>query len=258
MIVRPSLPVENGACDVSEDALLGGRIRVRQPHRGERIAIDPILLAAAVPARRGERVLDAGAGTGAAALCLARRVAGVRVTGLERVTALVGLARTNAALNRLASRVAMRAGDIAEPPAAIALGGFDHVMANPPHLETRRAQPSPVAGRRAARMEDNVTLDEWVRFCLATVRRRGSVTLIHRADRLDAILGALSAHSAGEVVVFPLWPKQGRPAKRVIVRARKGVATALRLAPGLTLHEADGRFTAAAEAVLREAAPLEL
>ena len=257
MTGRPRAPGEDDNFGASEDALLGGRVRVRQPMTGERIAIDPVLLAAAVPARRGERVLDAGAGVGAAALCLARRVPGVRVTGLERVPALVALARTNAALNRLASRVVMRPGDIGEPPAAIASGGFHHVMANPPHLEARRAQPSPVAGRRAARIEANATLDDWVRFCLAAVRRRGSVTLVHRADRLDALLGALGA-GAGEIVVFPLWPKQGRPAKRVIVRARKGVATALRLAPGLTLHEADGRFSAAAEAVLREAAPLDL
>ena len=117
---------------VSEDRLLGGRIILRQPVGGFRAAIDPVLLAAAIPAKPGERVLELGAGTGAASLCLARRVAGCEILGLELQPDLAALATGNAETNLLAGQVAFRVGDLLHPPADLAAGGFDHVMANPP------------------------------------------------------------------------------------------------------------------------------
>ena len=251
-----------GAPAVAEDTLLGGRVRLVQPAEGYRAAIDPVFLAAAVPAAAGESVLDVGAGAGAAALCLAMRVAEVRVRGIEVAPDLVRLAVGNAGLNGLAGRVEFMAGDLLGPPARLAAGTFDHVMANPPYLPAGRGHPPPDAAKRAARVEGAAGIEDWLRFCVAMVRPKGSVTLIHRADRLDAVLAALRER-AGEIVVFPLWPGPARgadaaPAKRVIVRARKGVAAPLRLAPGLVLHAAGGAFTPEAEAVLRYAGGLRL
>jgi tRNA1(Val) A37 N6-methylase TrmN6 len=242
---------------VSEDALMGGRVRLRQPVRGYRAAIDPVFLAAAVPASAGESVLDAGAGTGAAALCLARRVPGCRVVGIEIQRDLARLGMDNAALNGLADRVEIMVGDLAAPPPGLAPGTVDHVMVNPPHLEAERALAPPDPSKALANVESSAGLAAWVRVSLASVRAKGSVTFIHRADRLDALLSALHG-AAGGIVVYPLWPSAGRPAKRVLVRARKGVATQLRLASGLVLHDACDRFTAAAEAVLRDGQGLDL
>jgi tRNA1(Val) A37 N6-methylase TrmN6 len=250
--VSGALPAEE-----SEGTLLGGRLRLRQPVTGYRVAIDPVFLAAAVPAVSGDRALDVGCGVGAAALCLATRVADCRVTGIERDRELVRLANDNVALNGLGSRVAFMAGDLLAPPPRLEPGGFDHVLANPPHLAAGSATPPPDPGRAAAHVESEADLAAWMRFLLAMARPKGSITLIHRADRLDALLAQLSGR-AGEIVVFPLWPGVGKPAKRVIVRARKGLATPTRLSPGLILHEPDGRYTAAAEAVLREGAGLTL
>jgi tRNA1(Val) A37 N6-methylase TrmN6 len=148
-------------------------------------------------------------------------------------------------------------GDLLQPPPRITPGAFDHVIANPPFTERGRGTPAAAPGRAAATIEGEADLGAWVRFALAMVRPKGSVTFIHRADRIDALLGQIAGR-AGEVVVFPLWPGQGRPASRIIVRARKQIAAPSRLAIGMVLHEADGRFTAAAEAVLRDAAGLEL
>ena len=243
---------------LTSDGLLGGRLNFAQPAEGYRVAIDPVLLAAAVPAAAGEQVLDLGAGAGAAALCLAARVAGCRVVGLERDGVLVRLANDNAARNALGERVAVMAGDLLRPPPRLAPGSFAHVMANPPHLEEGQGTASPYPGRAAARREGEATLEAWIGFALAMMRAKASLTLVHRADRLDAVLAALYG-KLGEIVVFPLWPKaDGRPAKRVIVHARKGSAAPLRLAFGLVLHRPDGRFTEAADAVLRGAGPLAL
>ena len=108
-----------------------------------------------------------------------------------------------------------------------------------------------------ATVEGDADLADWVRFALTMVRPKGTVTFIHRADRIDALLAEIAGR-AGEVVVFPLWPGPGKPASRILVRARKQVAAPARLAAGLVLHEPDGRLTAAAEAVLREGRGLEL
>ena len=235
----------------TEDGFLGGRLRLRQPADGYRAAIDPVFLAASVDATADDRVLDVGAGHGAAALCLARRVPGCHVTGIEIQPDLARLAGENARANGLAGFVGIVAADIAQP--VMTQADFDHVMANPPYLE--RSRSTPPQGRRAAtaRLEGDAGLEEWIGFMHRMARPGGILTLIHRADRLDRILSLLDRR-CGATAVFPLWPKSGVAAKRVIVRARKDAAAPAIMAPGLVLHEQDGAFTAAADAVLRGAA----
>jgi tRNA1(Val) A37 N6-methylase TrmN6 len=242
---------------ISEDLFLGGRVRLRQPEAGLRAGIDPVFLAAAIAAEPNHQILEIGCGSGAAMLCLAARVPQCRIAGLETQRDLVHLAGDNAMLNGMGARISVMVGDLLQPPPRITPGAFDHVMANPPFTERGRGTPAAAPGRAAATIEGEADLGAWVRFALTMVRPKGSVTFIHRADRLDALLGQIAGR-AGEVVVFPLWPGQGRPASRVLVRARKQIAAPARLAIGMVLHEADGRFTAAAEAVLRDAAGIEL
>lgn len=244
------------AADDVSDALLGGRVRLAQSRSGYRAAIDPVLLAAAVPARRADRVLDLGTGAGAAALCLAARVAGCHLTGLEVDEGMAALAAENAAANGFGEWIEIVVGDLLDPPAALARRTFDHVLANPPYLRAAEADPSPHRERARATVEGAAGLEQWIRFALAKVRPGGTVTFIHRLGRLAELLAGLSPR-AGGIVVFPLWPGEGRDAKRVIAQATKGSRAPLRLSQGLVLHGPDG-YTEAAEAVLREAAPLML
>ncbi|HTI87953.1 MAG TPA: methyltransferase [Alphaproteobacteria bacterium] len=246
------------ASDVTDDSLLGGRVHLLQPEDGYRAAIDPVFLAAAVPVRAGESVLDVGAGTGAASLCLAMREPDCRISGLDVEPTTVRLANENVRRNGVANRVNIMIGDVTRPPIRLAPGTFDHAMANPPYLEAEKATPPANGGRATAHVEGTADLATWIRFALAMVRAKGTFTLIHRADRLDHVLAELHGR-AGGIVVFPLWPdSSAKPAKRVLVRAVKGSAQPMRLAAGLVLHETGGRYTAAAEAVLRHAHPLEL
>ncbi len=241
----------------SDDRLLDGRVILRQPAHGFRAAIDPVLLAAAVPAVAGDRVLELGAGTGAASLCLAWRVPGVSIVGLELQPELVALATANAAANGLDASVTFIEGDLLRPPANLGTGAFDHVMANPPYLAPGTATLPADAARAAAVGEGEAQLADWIAFALSRVRAKGSVTFIHRADRLAALLASLHG-IAGDIAILPLWPGAEKPAKRVLVRARRGVGNPSRLLPGLVLHEPGGAFTEAAEAILREGDALEL
>lgn len=242
---------------VREDALLDGRVHLWQPRDGYRVAIDPVLLAAAVPARPGESVLDLGCGVGAAALCLLRRLPEAAAVGVEIQPGLAALARVNAEANGMTDRFRAVVGDVLALPLSRQAGRFHHVMANPPHLSPDSARRSANAGRDIANVEGAAGLADWVSAALASVRARGTVTFVHRADRLDELLAALAGHVGG-IVVFPLWPAAGRDAKRVLVQGRKGVKTPGRLAAGLTLHDAGGGFTPAADDVLREGRALAL
>jgi len=243
---------------ISRDSLLGGRVTLLQPRQGYRAAIDPVLLAAAVPAKSGDRVLDVGSGSGAAALALAARVADARVVGLDAERAMVRLAERSAAASHLADRVEFVAGDLLSPPPALRPAGFDHVMANPPYTPAGHGNTPVEAGKRVATVEGRATLADWLAFAVAMVRPGGTVTVIHRFDRRGEVTAGL-ADGAGGTVVFPLWPKrQGQGAKRVIVQATKGTAGATRTAAGLVLHRSDGGYTAEAEAVLRGAQALKL
>jgi tRNA1(Val) A37 N6-methylase TrmN6 len=241
----------------TEDRLLSGRIRLRQPAAGYRVAIDPVFLAAAVPAEPHQVVLDVGCGAGAAMLCLAARVPQCRVVGLEMQRDLVRLAGDNAILNGMEARVSVMIGDLLRLPPRLSPGAFDHVMANPPYNEKGRTVPAALPNKTQSTVEGDADLAAWVRFVLAMVRPKGTVTFIHRADRIDLMLAEIAGR-AGEVVVYPLWAGEDREASRILVRGRKHIAAPARLSRGLVLHRPDGRLTDAAEGILREGRGLVL
>ena len=239
------------------DSILGGRVRLLQPPRGYRAAIDPVLLAAAVPALPGMRVLDLGTGTGAAALCLAARVPGVHVTGIEQDPVVAAAARAGVAASGLSDWVAVLTSDLALWPAGLPMGGFNHVIANPPFLISGAATPPPDRQKRDANVEQGARLEAWVATARRALRPRGGLTLIHRADRFDYVIRALGA-SFGDIHLFPLWPRVGTGARRILVHARLGGRGPARIAAGLVLHEANGEYTAAAQAVLRDGQAISL
>lgn len=235
--------------EITEDRLLDGAVTLRQPQEGYRAAIDPVLLAASVPAAAGEMILDLGSGVGAASLCLARRVAACRVYGLEMQPALAALARQNIELNGMTGRVESLIGSLQQPPPRLAPGSFHHVMTNPPFNHSD-SPASPKEAKDLANREGEIDLAAWMRFAVNMLRPKGNLIVIYRADRLDDLLAALH-RKVGDINLIPLWPKEGRPAKRVLLRARKGVASPVTLSAGLVLHEEDGRYSAEAEAILR-------
>lgn len=238
------------------DTLLNGRVRLHQPQAGYRAAIDPVLLAAVTAAQPGERVLDAGTGTGAAALCLAVRVPGAAVIGLEKRAEAADFARRNAAVNGLEDWVAVVEGDLLAPPPELVPGTFDRVMMNPPYLRAGAASVPPDPWKAAANVEGEAGLPDWVRFAAAMLKPRGALTMVHRADRVDEILAALYGARFGSLLLVPLWPKPGEEARRILLAAKKGGRSPARFTAGLVLHGPDGAYTAQAQRILRDMEPL--
>jgi tRNA1(Val) A37 N6-methylase TrmN6 len=246
---------------VSEDAILGGRLLLRQPKTGHRFGHDAILLAAATSGRAGECAVDLGAGVGAAGLALARRVEGLTVTLLEIDEALTDLARENAARNGLAERVHVLCLDVtaqAEAFAAARLhpGTADRVLINPPFNAGNN--PSADHRRRLAHIAVPGMSWRWISTAAGFLRPQGVLTLIWRADGLGDVLAALDAAAFGAATLLPVHPKPDAAAIRVLIRAVKGSRAPLSLLPGFVLADAAGRPTAAAEDVLRNGAVLPL
>lgn len=237
--------------DLSCDAFLGGRLRIWQPKQGYRAAMDPVLLAAACPARQGQTVLELGCGAGVAALCLAVRVPGVSVAGVEIQPDYGELARRNAAGNGVALEVAE--GDIAHLPPGLRTRSFDHVIANPPYYPAHAGTAARDAGRERA-LREETPLSLWFEVALRRLKPGGWLTVIQSADRLADML---DLKGAGSITILPVAPRTGRDSTRVILRARKGGRAPLRLLAPFILHtgdrhERDGEsFTPAAQAVLR-------
>lgn len=243
------------AISTSEDHFLDGRLIIRQPMNGYRAGSDPMFLAAAVPAKAGDAVLDLGCGVGTASLCLLARVAGVRITGLELQAELAGLSRANAAANGFGGALEVAEGCLTEPPGAAPYHHFDHVITNPPWYEPGTIRPPAAESKAIGHMED-VELALWLKQAVRFLKPRGRLFLVHRADRLGDILAGLDPLKVGEVRVFPLWPRAGKAATRVVVSARKDARTPLEVLPGLVLHHPDGSYTQRADDILRRAAPL--
>lgn len=238
--------------EITEDGFLDGRVRVRQFTRGFRSGLDAVMLAAAIPARAGDTVLELGSGTGAASLCLAARVPNCTITGVEIDPDVASLANDNATANGMDDRVRFAPADLLNLPPELRTP-FNHVLCNPPFHDCED-ETSPDA-ERARALQDSGDFARWLGTGVKRTASNGTFTVILRADRLKEALHALP-DSGGSVL--PLWPKHDVPAKRVLIQLHRGRRTPYALLPGLVLHETDGRYTAKADAILRGSASLRL
>jgi tRNA1(Val) A37 N6-methylase TrmN6 len=250
--------------DVTDDAFLGGALKLLQPRVGYRAGIDAVLLAAAVPVSAGryETILDAGGGVGTVGLSVVSRCPDATAVLLERAPRLVELAEENVRRNGLSERVRVFAGDLTASWTAIAGEGlapesFDHVVANPPYHTDGQGTPSPNEWKSVAHSMPEGDLDLWGRLMARMAVAGGTATMIHKTEALPLVIGALAGRFGG-LKVLPIHPRAGQPANRIIVQGEKGSRAPLKILPGFVLHGEGQAYTAAAEAILRNGAPLKL
>ena len=223
--------------DVTEDGFLGGRLTLRQPRKGHRAGHDAMLLAASTAARPGDRVVEFGAGVGAAGLALATRVGSLDLLLVDIDPALAQLARDNATLNRIAGRVVtldVAAGIDAFAEADLLPDSADVVMMNPPFNDAVRHRASPDANRATAHVAAPATLADWIHAARRVLKSSGALTMIWRADGLADVLAVLD-RGFGGLVVQPLHATSEDAAIRVLLRAIKGGRAPLRLLPGIVV-----------------------
>ena len=243
--------------ELTLDKILGGRVGLYQPANGYRVAIDPVFLAASIPGTPADTILDVGMGVGAASLCLAARIPGCRVVGLELQRPLVRLAAQNIELNHFKGRVEVLQGSLLHPPPRLAPSSFSHVMANPPYYHSSRGTPAASLTKQLSNSLDSglEELKAWVQFACLMVRPQGTVTFVYPVELMDQLLLLLYG-KLGHLTICPLWAAEGRAASRVLIRGVKNINGPTRLCPGIILHGPEGKYTRAAEEILRHAGQL--
>lgn len=248
------------ASELTRDAFLGGRLSLWQPRRGYRAGVDPVLLAASVPARAGDRVLELGCGTGAALLCLGARVPGLRLTGVELQPGYAELAALNATENGIDARIVTA--DLRSLPAALRNESFDHVLMNPPYFDRARGTGAQAADRDLA-FGGDTPLTDWVEVATRRLAPKGRLSLIQRIERLPELMCALDAR-LGSVTLRPVAGRDRRPPSRFLLSAVKGGRAPFAMTAPLILHEGPDHgsdaedYTPEIRAVLRDAAALAL
>lgn len=242
-----------GNVNAVEIHVLDKQVRLLQPEKGFRTSLDTVLLAAACPAQTGQSVLDMGCGVGGVLFCLAHRVPGLALTGVELQEGYIALAQENSALNDADPVPSFIQSDIRDFSVDEPTQRFHHVVCNPPFLEAGHHVRAQDDGRAKALGHEDADMDVggWVDAGFHNLKSGGSLTMIHRADAVDRIIQALGRRF-GAVEIFPVYSRAGDAAKRVIVRAVKDRKTPATLHAGLVLHEADGSYTAEADKILRE------
>lgn len=233
---------------ITEDRLLNGRVVIYQPKDGYRVAVDPVLLAAAVPAREGERVLDLGVGTGAISLCLEARVPKLEIRGIDTNTKYLELANKSVRRNEWVKYIDLHFGDVRKPPRALEQGSFDWVVANPPYYKLEDYSQSPDAGKTAAHAAEGDMAD-WVKCARHYLKPEGQFILIYPADGLETLSAALKEQFS-HVTTCQILPKSGQKAKRVLVAAKNGAEIGKIWPESLILHLEDGAYTPEARAIL--------
>lgn len=231
------------------DSFLGGKLQIKQPARGYRIGIDTVLLASAAKPKATAKVLDLGCGVGGISLCLLTNHLSISVVGMDLDRDLIKIAKENNLTGGFGKRFKPLTGSVLDPHKSLIPNSFDLIITNPPYLESNSSNPSPEKRKNSANVETEVDLGTWLSFSAKFLKPGGNISLIHRADRLDHIL-TLMRTSFGGLSVYPLWPKTGLPAKRVIVSGIKGSASPTKILPGAIIHNADGSYTAPVQAAL--------
>jgi tRNA1(Val) A37 N6-methylase TrmN6 len=246
--------------EITEDAFLGGQLRLRQLKSGHRAGHDAVLLAAATSARPGDRVADLGAGVGVAGLAVGKRIAGIDLVLVEIDAELADLARANAASNAIAADVIVL--DVEADAASFAAAGLgadsvDAVLMNPPFNDPARHRISPDKARGIAHVATATTLSNWVHAARRILRSKGTLTLIWRADGIAEVLSALG-QGFGSLEILPVHGDARAPANRLLVRATKGGRAPTQIHPALMLNDESGVPNKRVQEILagRESLPL--
>ncbi len=244
----------------TRDAFLGGELEILQAKNGPRAGTDSVLLAASIPATKGQSVLEAGIGSGVVSFCLNKRIGPIEITGIELQKDLAEIARENARNNGLNKHFSLLEGDVTGSGNSWKAMGlkpdsYDHAFANPPFYDNSQSRTPKDPVKAQAHMHNTDSLERWVRFLVAHTRPKGTITIVHTAEMLGKLL-AFFERRVGNIRIIPIYSKKHQPASRVLVQGTKSSKGPLHIEQGIIMHDETGAFTDKAVSILKHGAGL--
>ncbi|WP_273718973.1 MULTISPECIES: tRNA1(Val) (adenine(37)-N6)-methyltransferase [Bartonella] len=235
--------------DETIDSFHRGKFYLVQPRvYGHRSGIDAMLLASLVPTDLKGKVVDLGAGAGAAGLAVASRCPQVHVTLVERSSFMVSYAQKTLMLKqneKLAERICLLEADVtlkgnARIKAGLINNSFDFAIMNPP-FNNPNDRKTPDKQKSEAHVMPEAMFDKWLRSAAAIVKPGGYLGLIARPQSLRDILHALEGRFGG-ICIIPIHARATTPAIRLLFYAKRGSRAALSILPALVIHEGNSHI----------------
>jgi tRNA1Val (adenine37-N6)-methyltransferase len=231
------------------DSLFGGRLRILQKKSGYRFSIDALLLAHFAAPHPKDRIIDLGTGCGILPLIIAFRKKTEKIAGVEIQPSLADLARRNATLNRLSTRIKILEKDLRDLEGENLRGIFDLVLSNPPYRRVGAGRVNPCLEKALARHEFKATLQDVLRAAQYLLKEKGRLAMIYPASR--------AAELIQEMRQFNLEPKRlqfvhshpKEEARLMMVEGFKEGRAQVRVLPPLFLYDSAGNYTPEAQQV---------
>ncbi len=225
---------------VTHDTLFAGQLTCLQHRDGYRFAIDAVLLAHFAAPRPGEMVLELGAGNGVVSLIMAYRQPQFAITALELQPQLVGLMRSNVALNHYEERITVVEGDCRFLADQVPAGAFDRVVMNPPYRKIDSGRQNPGDEAAQARHELTLTLDEAVAAMAFALKNRGRGVVVYPAERLATLVAAMKARRLEPKRLQVVYSYPGDTGRLVLVEAVKNGGEELAVLPPFFIYQTPG------------------
>lgn len=230
--------------DETLDDLLINGLQIIQKAEGFRFTLDAVLLAHFVSLKEGDRVVDLGTGTGVIPLLLTTRLKKILVTGVEIQPAMAEMATRSVGLNQLTEKVTILEGDLRNIHKSLGGGIFHVVTANPPYGALGDGLINPEPEKALARHEISCSLEDVVRTASKLLNYQGRFALIHRVERLADLFILLRQYNLEPRRLRFIHPYLGKPARHVLLEARKKAPATLQILSPLVIYDRPGQYNA--------------
>ena len=205
--------------------------------------MDAVLLSGFAKAKKGERVLDLGTGTGIIPILMEAKTDGEHFTALEIQEESADMARRSVSYNHLGEKVNIVTGDIKDASKIFGASSFDVITTNPPYMIGTHGENSPHEAKAIARHEVLCTLDDILRESARLLKPKGRFYMVHRPFRLAEIMSKMVEYRIEPKRMRLVYPYIDKEPNMVLIEGLRGGKSRMTVEPPLIVYKEPGVYT---------------